>query len=304
MKFLLEHIHCDLCGCEKYRLRYRKPDNWLWNSQYEFNVVECLKCGLVYINPRPTQDSIAVYYPNDYHYNRNTDIWRQKYSIELSYLPELTTETILDIGCAMGEFLKYLLQHFPNVKATGIDYFSEGIDSNQIQFIKGLLPECKFGDNKFDFITAWGVLEHLHTPNMYFREISRILKPNGKFIFLVTNSESLYGKKAYIEDIPRHTYHYSEKTLKAYADINNFQFVKCAYDDRVWDGRGTGTFKYLLLKKLGWKWEIEFFKAKTKMQKWGEKIGNTIDRLVFKKHWEAEMKKSGIIICEFIKNEK
>ena len=44
----------------------------------------------------------------------------------------------------------------------------------------------------------------------YFVKVSNVLVPGGKFIFLVTNSQSVYGKYAYKEDIPRHTYHFDK----------------------------------------------------------------------------------------------
>jgi uncharacterized Zn finger protein len=49
----LEHVDCDLCGSADYKIRYRKSDNWLWLNYFEYPVVECPGCGLVYVNPRP-----------------------------------------------------------------------------------------------------------------------------------------------------------------------------------------------------------------------------------------------------------
>jgi len=301
MKYLLEHTTCDLCGSDKYKIRYLKPDTWLQNSMYQFSVVECNQCGLVYLNPRPTQESMGNFYPTEYHFNRNTEEWLYRYSVELSFLPQLTTETILDIGCARGEFLNYLIGKYPNVNAIGIDYYSTNIDSNKFCFIQKLLPDCNFGNNTFDIITAWGVFEHLHTPSAYFEEVARILKPNGKFVFLITNSESLYGKKAYIEDIPRHTYHFSENILSKYAEKVGLKFTNCHFDDRIWDGRGIGTYYYSLMKFVGWSWEKQLLGKQNNIHKLFGKLGKYIDNNVFRNHWEAKKRKSGIIIAEFTK---
>ncbi len=298
---VLEHVSCDFCGCAEYKVRYRKPDTWLWLNQFEFPVVECVNCGLVYVNPRPTQDSMSVYYPKNYHDDRDSNEHIERYLLQTEYLPKLTSEKVLDIGCARGDFLIYLKKLYPHIELYGVDFFSDKVNSKEIFFINKLLQDCNFKDSEFDIITAWAVFEHLHTPSIYFEEVSRILKKYGKFIFLVTNSESLYGKKAYVEDVPRHTYHFSEKSLRNYAEKYGFEFTSLHYDDRFWDGRGTGTFHYQLQKFSGVTWEKRYFHKLNLIQKGMSKFGSSLDGLIFKNHWEAKRKRSGIIIAEFTK---
>lgn len=62
----METVACDLCGnngadvlFEQRDLLY-EPDGALWA------MVQCKTCGLVYLNPRPTVDEIAKYYPAEY----------------------------------------------------------------------------------------------------------------------------------------------------------------------------------------------------------------------------------------------
>ena len=116
MNLILEHVDCDLCGSNEYRLRYRKPDTWLWLNQFEYPVVECPSCNLVYVNPRPTPKSMTSFYPQPYHYERNSGEWEKRYFREISFLPRLSSETVLDIGCARGEFLKALKSKYPNIE--------------------------------------------------------------------------------------------------------------------------------------------------------------------------------------------
>ena len=44
-----------------------------------------------------------------------------------------------------------------------------------------------FADNSFDLVTANMVLEHLEHPEAIFREIRRVLAPEGRFLFLTPN---------------------------------------------------------------------------------------------------------------------
>jgi len=301
MKIKLENICCDLCGSTKYKVRYRKPDNWLWINQFEYPVVECIDCGLVYVNPRPCEEYMHLFYPSGYHASRDTQEHLKRYEIQSQFLPVLKNEKILDVGCARGDFLIYLKKLYPDILAYGNDLYTDKINSADIQFQKKDLSECNYSNGEFDLVTAWAVFEHLHFPSKYFEEVSRILKKNGKFIFLVTNSESFYGRYSYVEDVPRHTYHYSEKTLRQYANKYGFKFKKCIYDDKIFDGRGKYTFYFSLSEFVGVSWQSRYFNETNLFQKVFIKTGKLLDRIIFKYHWEAYFKRSGTIIVEFEK---
>ena len=50
----MDFIRCNLCGSAELGLFFKCKDHFLDRSEQEFNVVKCRSCGLVYINPRPT----------------------------------------------------------------------------------------------------------------------------------------------------------------------------------------------------------------------------------------------------------
>lgn len=292
----LEHIACDLCGCEKYSERYRKPDDWLWLNQFEYPIVECLNCGLVYVNPRPAFEDSGQFYPTDYHHNRNDDAHLKRYELQFSYIKGWQAQKVLDIGCARGDWLNFIQSKWLDVELHGVDAFSSGVDNKQISFQKCQLPDAVLAHDYFDLITSWAVFEHLHTPLKYFEVVSKILRKGGRFIFLVTNSESCYGKYAYKEDIPRHLYHFNEKNLGLYADKSGLKLEKIYYDDSLWDGRGWGTFRFRLGHMTGVTWQNLYFKKVTVIQHVAMKLGNFIDKLVFSTHWEAKLGRSGIMV--------
>ena len=301
MDISLEHVSCDLCGADRYKVRYRKPDAWLWVNQFEYPVVECLECGLVYVNPRPTVASMHHFYARDYHDNRDTKECQARYAMQSGYLPSLSNEKILDIGCARGDFLMFLKKKYPGIQPSGVDFYSDRVNSSEITFVNKMLPDAAFPDMAFDLVTAWAVFEHLHKPGDYFREVNRILRPNGKFIFLVTNADSLYGTKAYIEDVPRHLYHFSKKSLGKYADKYRFKLTRCEYDDRIFDGRGKGLFYYGISALVGVTWGKRYLKKLNRLQGLAGTAGALLDRLFFSGHWEAKLKRSGIMVVEFVK---
>ena len=295
----LEHVRCDLCGADETRERYKKPDTGRWTSDFEFPVVECLKCGLVYVNPRPTERGMAPFYDGDYHAGRDSAQHERRYARQLEFLPPLANEALLDIGCARGDFLRYALGRAPGLQAFGVDAYSPGVGDPRIDFQQSSLLDCRFPAASFDLVTAWAVFEHLHQPSAYFAEVRRILKPGGRFVFLVTNAQSLWSRRAYGEDVPRHTFHYSEPVLRHYAKKHGFLLERVRFDDRIFDGRGKGTFRWRLLRAAGVSWKDYAARRFTPLQHVARNAGKLLDGVVFALHWEAWLKRSGMIVAEF-----
>jgi len=293
---VLEHVSCDLCGCATYIEKYRKPDTYLWQTQFAFPIVACTNCDLVYVNPRPTFTGIAEFYPTDYHDNRDSAEHIRRYARQFEYVKAFEFEKILDVGCANGDWLEYVKQNRPHVEMQGVDAFSRGVKNN-IKFYRCALTDADLPADYFELVTSWAVLEHVHTPLRYFQVVAQVLKPGGKFVFLVTNADSFYGRYAYSEDVPRHLYHFSKETLAAYADKVGLKLVRVDYDDGFWDGRGWGTFRYGLGRTFGFTWDKLFLKRLALTTKIAMRLGAIIDKIVFSTHWEAKLRRSGIIIA-------
>ena len=176
---LLEHVPCDLCASKEYKVRYRKPDNWLRETLFEFPVVECLHCGLVYENPRPALESMGAFYPIDYHVGRDGENFVRRYSVQKVLLPNISGKRVLDIGCARGDFLTYLLNTGIAFKPYGVDAFSTGVVDNRINFEKGLFTAIGYESDYFDLVMSWAVFEHLHRPTEYFFRSCESFKAAG-----------------------------------------------------------------------------------------------------------------------------
>jgi hypothetical protein len=63
----MESIVCDLCHSNQSDVVTRQRDLLLEVSEDEFTIVRCRNCGLVYLNPRPSQDLLGSYYPTVYY---------------------------------------------------------------------------------------------------------------------------------------------------------------------------------------------------------------------------------------------
>ena len=98
---------------------------------------------------------------------------------------------LLDIGCGHGLFLA-------SVKATGVDLWGIDLSKNATDYAKRIVskPEqiiCKdacplpFKDNEFDYVTAWGTIEHFPRIPSILKEINRVAKNGGKIAIMVPN---------------------------------------------------------------------------------------------------------------------
>ena len=72
----------------------------------------------------------------------------------------------------------------------GMDYDLPSLQKHRSvsQRVRGHIDSLPFKDNHFDLVTANMVVEHLANPAQQFREINRVLKPGGIFLFHTPNA--------------------------------------------------------------------------------------------------------------------
>ena len=63
----MESVICDLCHSDQSEVVIRQRDLLLEVTNDEFTIVKCCRCGLVYLNPRPSKDLLGSYYPTVYY---------------------------------------------------------------------------------------------------------------------------------------------------------------------------------------------------------------------------------------------
>ena len=248
---VLEHVPCNLCGSVESRVMYRKPDTRYWVSPHVFDAVRCRRCGLGFVNPRPTRESIRMFYPDSFYERREVATERRRYDLQARFLDEYPRGRLLDIGCAGGAFLKVLQERA--WQTFGMDLV-ESKNEYGIPIRYGELPDLGYPSENFDVVTAWAAFEHLHDPSAYFLEVGRILRPGGHLVCLVTNLNSVWSRLAYAEDIPRHLYFYSPRTLRRYAALAGLRVERIDYSGRIFSPDSTDVFRVRLLRRLGFGW--------------------------------------------------
>jgi len=258
---MLKINECFLCGSKNFNFLYHNRDR-LHGIPGEFKIEQCKNCELIFINPQPTHSELSKYYPSNYYSFKKIQTYdnhKIKFKLllyELNYyknsrrllrfilgpvrkfvrIADLKKDNkILDIGCGSGQFL-YEMKQLGIMYCYGVEPFgfdTEGAKKNNLNIKKCDLLSAKYPSNFFDVITLNHVLEHMDNPAETLNEIKRILKVNGKLIIEIPNTNSMnfsiFGKRWFNLDTPRHLYSYNDKNLKTYLKSLDFEIDSVKY---------------------------------------------------------------------------
>ncbi len=253
-KETMESVPCNLCGSWDHKLLYQTKD-FMMRGKELFNVVKCRRCDLVFINPRPTQQIIGRYYPQDMYWLGETErvddrngcdlledpkigkVIKKNYGPMYKIIKRLMPRPgrMLDVGCGIGWFVSYLKQIGWDVY--GVDISDEALEySKRVFGIKtklGDIVNVEYPEKHFDLITMIGVLEHLPDPKAALRNIHKYLKDDGRLIIVTQNIEGLgakiFGKYWNGIDAPRHLYDFSPRTLEAMLQATGFASTRTGF---------------------------------------------------------------------------
>ena len=143
-------------------------------------------------------------------------------------------DSLLDVGCGTGFCL---LEFDVKVKA-GIDPSVKLVEQcdKSCNCIVGKGEELPFEDNSFDTVVSWEVLEHIpnNKEDSMFKEVFRVLKPNG-FFYLSTPNKSVLSN---IFDpawwLINHR-HYNKRKLIKVANRNGFSAENITLRGGLWE---------------------------------------------------------------------
>lgn len=252
----MESVSCNLCGGDSLAFIYRIPDVQFHPDEW-FNVVECRDCGLGFVNPRPSQKSIDRYYPDQFfdYFVREAATGNTRYAREASYLTKAVTNPdglrlrLLDVGCANGDFPRFM--HGLGWDVEGVEIASHSNPIDDFPVYRSLFPDIPVSGPRYDVVTAWAVLEHVHDPAAYFHKASQVLVPGGVFIFLATNFDSLSSRRLYREDIPRHLYFFNKRTAAAYLNQAGLTLERSIFNKDIYQMAPLHWARYYLRRAIG-----------------------------------------------------
>lgn len=212
-------------------------------SKEPFIVCKCTSCDVLFTNPRPAAEQISKYYdfPEYYSHTDSTKsltqfIYNKVRSIAIKRKIFLLTElkpkkgSLLDFGCGTAELIYQAKQN--GWKVTGIEPNPKAKDQASIKLKDQIHPDLDSleKNDRFDLITMFHVLEHIHELRKTVKKILKHLKSNGYIIIAVPNPVSfdaeIYGKNWAGWDVPRHLYHFTPRSIEKFQEIFDLELVE------------------------------------------------------------------------------
>jgi SAM-dependent methyltransferase len=130
---------------------------------------------------------------------------------------------ILDVGTGTGSNLR-MLRELGFSRVAGVDQSSEAVQFctqkgfSDVQI--GDICDLPFAGDRFDFILATDVIEHVDDDAKALRELRRVLKPAGKMVVTVPAFKALWGLQ---DDVSHHRRRYRLPELVA--KLNQARFA-------------------------------------------------------------------------------
>lgn len=242
--------YCDLCNSKNIKDYYKGA---------KVNIMQCQDCKYFFTNPRPTLQEIADSYSQDDFYDGwlKEDIDRLKMwakRAERVIAQNISGKNVLDYSAGIGTFLHLLKRKGYNVFGTEISDSAKKIAKSKFDI--ELLDDLDFTNDRFtgyfDLITAWHVVEHVHSPSTLIKWFNKLLKPGGTLVIAVPNIDNHPLKRFFKKGIEGdlvfspmtpgtelHLSHFSHETLTEFLKRNGFTIQLNSIDDYY----PTATFK-------------------------------------------------------------
>ena len=233
-------INCPLCKSSEKKSIFH---NVVWGGNKDEKFLICKKCDIVFIYPFPKNKQINDFYQHHYgSYMKERskeqewdDLSKQFKILKKRDIPlrspflkkYLKKGNICDVGSSTGFMMEHLKKK--GFKVFGVEPSEEHREFSEK---KGFKVFKKIDDTniKFDNVVNYYVLEHVHNPIFFIKNLLGLLKKNGRLILEVPNRNDFLLKQANLKSYKdfilqkMHVMNYSALSLKFLFDKFNIEY--------------------------------------------------------------------------------
>lgn len=244
MSGIIHYTNCPVCGSSEIKNILSVKDHTV--SGEIFPIAECDSCTLRFTQHVPDADGIFPYYKSeDYisHTDSSKGIVNQLYRMVrkktlrnkrklVEKITEIKNGQLLDVGSGTGAFVNEMKQNGWQVIGLEPDEGARTVAKKLYNIeLDDINKFFQLPANRFDAITLWHVLEHVHELSAYVQQLKSLLKENGKLFIAVPNYTSkdadIYSEYWAAYDVPRHLYHFSPRSMHLLMEKHGLKLLTC-----------------------------------------------------------------------------
>ena len=180
---------CPLCESPHYLKYIDFPD---------IPVLKCTDCGFIYSGKIMSHEKLELYYKENFGSDRHLKGQIINAKVNTTVLSRLLSldgiESLLDVGCGYGFFLRSMLDKYKLKQVIGLELSEQEalhasqelkLDVRNCSIDNSNLPECNF-----DLVTNFEVIEHTINPLEFLESVASLVKPMGYLVVMTDNFES------------------------------------------------------------------------------------------------------------------
>lgn len=258
MKNKLQRKSCPICVKGNLLFSYTK------NS---CEIFKCDNCGVG--SAIAPEFNPSEYYTEDYfngghidgysNYLDTANSLQNHFKDELEHLKKYTSnlDSLFEIGCAYGVFLKVAAKSFSSV--SGIELCESAvahcIESGLQGVVRGEFNDQNVDtDRRYDAITMFDVIEHLEEPQSAINLSADLLNKNGVFILTTGDFSSklsrMMNKNWRLMTPPQHLWFFTPNSIREMARIAGLKVVDITYPTKKVP---LALILFQLARMFGWK---------------------------------------------------
>jgi 2-polyprenyl-3-methyl-5-hydroxy-6-metoxy-1,4-benzoquinol methylase len=202
----------------------------------------CKKCGLIFQKEIPSIEAMSEHAESQYssglykEYVGAASLKYETFKQRIALIKEKANGgRLLDVGCSSGFFIEVASQN-------GFDAYGVELSSKAISFANENIRERitqgdvnllrQIGNNSFDVVVAFDIIEHTHDPLLFLRNIKDLLRPGGCLVLSTPDTEHylrlIMGSRWPMLQPLQHTYLFSKKAIGRALEMTGYHDLRIA----------------------------------------------------------------------------
>jgi 2-polyprenyl-3-methyl-5-hydroxy-6-metoxy-1,4-benzoquinol methylase len=145
---------------------------------------------------------------------------RRRIDRDFRFLPYRSTGArLLDVGCGNGDYLRMARKAGWRVAGTEPDPQARNLACSDGMDVRESFRDWDASSESFDYITASHVIEHVHDPDEFLKDIAKLLAPDGCLFLQTPNVDAVshrqFGPYWRGLEPPRHLLLFNKESLRA-----------------------------------------------------------------------------------------